>query len=539
MRMLWGLALTLGMGMTAGVALAQDIGGGAAPGDFAMRCRNLEKLALSGADPLSTEVVPASSVTIVGQKLDIPQYCRVRLTVRPAIRVEIRLPADAAWNGRYFQSGCGGMCGDVLTDYPQLFNSSLPGQARGYATATSDTGHYGSNTDGRWAYNNPQAEEDFGYRSIGETARVAKAAIKAFYPKPQDKSYFAGCSTGGRLAAKAALKYPAEFNGVVSGAPALDYPGLVGTAFAWLLRANTDAQGRAVFNADNTDKATLLYNAMVQQCDKLDGVEDGSIADPRRCAPDLRPLSCGIADGTACLTGEEQRVVELWRQGPRDALGRQLYPGGVPEGSELYWGLWLTGSPAFRASFPQGFARPIAEQFLRYIAFSPDAGPNYQITNFDFNRDPARMTAAAQTLNADDPDLTKFRDAGGKLLMYHGWADPLVTPYKTVEYYEALRGRFGGTAAVDNFLRLFMIPGMDHCGAQAAYGPGVDQRSIDPLTALENWVEKGEAPANLPMTAFNDNGSTAWRRPICPHPRLTVLKDPAADWKDPANWTCK
>ncbi|MBV5335738.1 tannase/feruloyl esterase family alpha/beta hydrolase, partial [bacterium] len=350
---------------------------------------------------------------------------------------------------------------------------------------------------------------------------------------------FAGCSTGGRLAAKAALKYPTEFNGIVSGAPALDYPGLVGTAFDWLVRTNTDRRGRQVFNADNTAKAALIYNATVAQCDKLDGVADGSIADPRRCAPDLRPLSCGIADGPVCLTAEEQRVAELWRRGPRDSLGRQLYPGGVPEGSELYWGLWLTGSPPFKATLPKGFAQPIAEQFLRYLAFSPDAGPNYQLTDFDFDRDPARMSVAAEALNADDPDLTKFQQAGGKMVMYHGWADPLVTPYKTVEYFEAVRGAMGGAENVDKFLRLFMIPGMDHCGVQSAYGPGVDERSVDPLTALEDWVEKDAAPATLPTTAYAKDGSTAWSRPICRFPQRTTLKDGAADWREPTNWTCK
>lgn len=533
------LAAVIGLAAAPGHAAES----GDIPADFVRRCHELAQLAQPGTEPLATSVVAGSTLTVVGQSLTIPAYCRVRTVVRPAIRVEVRLPVDAAWNGRYFQSGCGGLCGDVLTDYPHLFNSSLPGQARGYATATSDTGHWGANTDGRWAYANPQAEEDFAYRSIGTTATLAKALINHFYAPPASvPAIFAGCSTGGRLAVKAALKYPTVFNGIVAGAPGLDYPGLVGTAFDWLVRTNTDAQGRRVFHAGNTDKAALIYRTTVAQCDRLDGVEDGSIADPRRCRPDLSVLACGLADGPVCLSGEELRVLELWRQGARDRLGRQLYPGGVPEGSEMYWGLWLTGSPAFAAAFPNGFAEPIALDFLRYLAFVPDAGPEYRLEDFDFDRDPARMAASAALLNADDPDLGAFAQAGGKMVMYHGWADPLVTPYKTVEYFQAVSSRLGGTAGVDPFLRLFMIPGMDHCGVQSAAnpGPGVDERSIDPLTALERWLFSGTAPDTLSMTAYApDDTTVAWQRPICRFPQRTVLKPGAGDWHDPASWTCQ
>ena len=536
------LLLAAGIGMTAASATAAD---GPAATTFAARCAGLTALSLSGTDLLSAMVVDGSTATAAGQPLPIPAYCRVRAVIRPATHVEVRLPVDDAWNGRFFQSGCGGLCGDVLADYPHLFNSSLPGQARGYATATSDTGHTGSNVDGRWAYDNPAAEEDFAYRSIGETARVGKALVKAFYEKPQAKSYFAGCSTGGRMAVKAALKYPQEFNGIVAGAPALDYPGLVGTAFAWLLRTNTDGQGRKVLTAGTVAKVQQLYTATLEQCDALDGAADGVIADPRLCRADLRTQSCGITPGAVCLTEQDQRVIALWRQGARDTLGRALYPGGVPEGSEPYWGLWLTGSPNFQAAFPNGFVEPIATDFLRYLAFVPDAGPTYRVEDFRFDRDPARMAASAALLNADDPDLSAFRKAGGRMVMYHGWADPLVTPYKTVEYYEAVRKTLGGAEGLDDVLRLFMIPGLDHCGVQrtgeeTGFGPGVDERSIDPLTALEHWVEQGQAPDVLTMTAFAPKSSTpTWQRGICRFPQRTVRKDPNGNWADPGNWTCR
>ena len=533
------VALIAGLSPVAFAATAAE----PVPEDFARRCAALAQLALPLTDPLTANVVGATSAQLPGQTVHLPAYCRVRAVVRPAIHVEVRLPVDSAWNGRYFQSGCGGLCGDVLTDYPHLFNSSLPGLARGYATATSDTGHAGSNVDGRWGYASPQAEEDFAYRSIGATATLAKAVIRQFYaPRTAVPSIFSGCSTGGRLAVKAALKYPNEFNGIVAGAPGLDYPGLVGTAFAWLERANTGPDGGRVFNAGNTDKAKLIYETTLAQCDGLDGVVDGSIADPRRCRPDLSALACGLADGPQCLSSVELRTLELWRRGAQDRFGRPLYPGGVPEGSELYWGLWLTGAPAYAAAFPNGFVPPIALDFLRYLAFETDPGPAYQLTDFDFDRDPARMSASAALLNADDPDLGAFQKAGGRMLMYHGWADPLVTPYKSVDYFEAVAARAGGSDAADGFVRLFMIPGMDHCGVQSAAspGPGVDERSIDPLTALEHWLFDGSAPDTLTMHAWGpDNSSVAWSRPICRFPQRTVLKDGAGDWRDPASWTCR
>lgn len=198
------VALIAGLSPVAFAATAAE----PVPEDFARRCAALAQLALPLTDPLTANVVGATSAQLPGQTVHLPAYCRVRAVVRPAIHVEVRLPVDSAWNGRYFQSGCGGLCGDVLTDYPHLFNSSLPGLARGYATATSDTGHAGSNVDGRWGYASPQAEEDFAYRSIGATATLAKAVIRQFYaPRTAVPSIFSGCSTGGRLAVKAALKY--------------------------------------------------------------------------------------------------------------------------------------------------------------------------------------------------------------------------------------------------------------------------------------------------------------------------------------------
>ena len=225
------------------------------------------------------------------------------------------------------------------------------------------------------------------------------------------------------------------------------------------------------------------------QCDGADGAEDGVIADPRECSVDLSGLLCEAGSDEDCLTEAETAALGAWREGPRNSAGEQLYPGGVPEGSEPFWPLWLTGTaegaPPLLDAFTTGFGAT--------MAFPDDPGATYDPQAFDFDRDPERLALMADVYNADSTDLSAFTEAGGKMIVWHGWADALVTPLKTVEWHEALAGAMGGEAARDETVRLFMIPGMDHCGLQP--GPdGVSQADLDPLSALEAWVEEGAAP---------------------------------------------
>jgi feruloyl esterase len=437
-------------------------------------CAALRDTVFPGGQVASARVVPAVD--------GLPAYCEVRATARPAISIEVRLPMDG-WNGKYYQAGCGGFCG-VLGRADAgggWVNAMRPGLERGYATATSDSGHHALGvTDAAWAYNDPHAERDWGHRSIAETHRVAQIMTLAFYGAESDQAIFQGCSTGGRMAHVAAQRYPEMFDGIISGAPAMDYPGLVGTKMSFLIQANTDAQGDPVLGAA---EAETIGEAVMAQCDTVDGAEDGVIADPRACDVDYSGL--GLSD-------LQMDTLRKWREGPRNAAGEQLYPGGVPEGSEPFWWLWLTGNAEGSAPLVPAFATG----FGRYMAFDRDPGPAWTPMTFDMEIDPERMETAAALYNGDDPDLSAFRGAGGKMIVWHGWADPIVTPYKTVDWYDSAAEIAGGEAALRENVALFMVPGLDHCGILP--GPnGIDAASLDPMTPLESWLAGGSAPTSI------------------------------------------
>jgi feruloyl esterase len=455
----------------------------------------------SDTNLLSTAVVPA--------RAGLPAYCRVLGYVRPAINFEARLPLEG-WNGKFHMAGCGGFCGFVDADRAGFINAINYALKRGYAVSATDAGHWGSGvTDARWAHDNRPAEVDWGSRAVHETAQVTRALIEAFYGQAPDYAYFQGCSTGGRMAAMEAQRFAEDFDGIISGAPALDYTGLVATFFAWVTQANAGPDGKLI----GPDDVDLIQRAVLEACDAGDGLADGLIRDPRACDFDPTTLQCPAGGGTGCLSEAEVAVLEKWYGGAKNAAGEQLYPGGIPLGSEPFWRLWLTGD----AQGGGGLIPYFGEDFLRYMAFADDPGPAYSIHQFDFEKDPARLDVMGAIYNATDPDLSAFRQAGGKLLMWHGWADTIVPPQLTVDYYEQVEARMGGRAATGDFFRLFMIPGMDHCGLQP--GPGITEAGFDPLSALERWVEEGQAPEQLIATKTDAAGAVLWRRPLCPYPR--------------------
>jgi feruloyl esterase len=421
----------------------------------------------------------------------LPAYCEERATALPAIGIEVRLPMEG-WNGRYYQSGCGGFCGILGRDDagPGWVNAMRPGLERGYATATSDGGHHGlSVVDAAWASANPHAERDWGWRSIGETHRVANALIETFYGRAQDRAIFQGCSTGGRLAHMAAQRYPALFQGIISGAPAMDYTGLVATKMSWLMQANTDSEGNQIVTHE---KVGLIADATMAACDGLDGAQDGVIADPRQCTADLTALRCTAGGANDCLTDAELGVLAAWRQGAVNGAGEQLYPGGIPAGSEPFWWLWLTGNAEGAGRLVNAFTT----NFGAWMAFPEDPGAGWSPMDFDFDTDPARLAQMAAVYNADSPDLSAFRGAGGKMIVWHGWADAIVTPFKTVEWYAQAAEAAGGEAALRENVALFMVPGLDHCGILP--GPsGIAQAGLDPMTPLEAWLDGGPVPDSI------------------------------------------
>jgi hypothetical protein len=463
----------------------------------AQDCAALANLKIDDTNLLSAAEVPASS--------DLPAYCRVLGYVRPAINFEIRLPLQG-WNGKFYMHGCNGFCGSLNTELPGFSN----GLRHNYAVSTSDSGHWGSfSADARWAMNNPVAVMDYAQRSVPETARVTKVILKAYYGTEQKKSYFAGCSAGGRMAAMEALRYPKDFDGIISGAPALDQTGLSANLHGWVSQVNNGPEGKPVLSPT---KVKVLEHAVYELCGEKIGIKDPVIAEPRACHFKPSALLCRAGDAADCRRDKDV----------------------VHAGSEPFWPIWVTGTgdrPTAATTF--------AQNFYRYLAFQPPAGPAFKVTDYNFDKDPSRLAYSASVLNVatfnpssgkiEFGDMSTFQQAGGKLIMWHGWADAGIPPQLTVDFYEALAKKSGGITATQDLARLFMVPGMDHCGIQTNTG-------IDPLTALEQWVEQGKAPNELIATKMAPTGNqTLWRRPVCAYPKIARYRG-SGDPTDPSSF---
>ncbi len=470
-----------------------------------------------------------TSADVVAAKDGVPAHCRVEGYVSPQVGVELRLPLGGGWNGKVLTQGCGAMCGQMLGS-----EACAEATSRGYACVTTDMGHRGLPYDGKWAYNNPQAEIDFGHRATHVATLAAKAIAASFYGVAPQRAYFRGCSTGGRQALVAAQRYPYDFDGIVGGAPVLYQ--LMGPPLQlfWGATANLDRAGKPILDVA---KLPLIAAAATRACDTLDGVADGVIDRPMQCRFDPATLQCpasGAGAPTAqCLTAAEVEVVRRMYSGPVTSRGVQIMPGGQVPGSEPGWAAYFRGG---KAAPNYGFAAEI----LRYVAFAIDPGPDYEATDFDWDRDPQRMSVSA--LTAGNPDLTLFRAAGGKLLLFHGLQDPAVFYTTTTAYYELASRAMGGREAMQSFARLFLLPGMYHCRG----GPGLNH--ADMLGALEAWVERGQAPESItahhieaeargpvdPPVGF-DPASAGFSRPVYPYPDYAVYRG-SGDWKDARNY---
>jgi pimeloyl-ACP methyl ester carboxylesterase len=482
-------------------------------------CTALADLRLNDVNMLSAVMQEATD--------DLPEHCSVRGYVRPAINFEIRLPVD--WNGGFYMAGCGGMCGQLLADAPGFVNAMNYGLRRGYAAATMDGGHWGLNSaDARFAFHDRIAEIDWSERAVRETARVAKAAIEAHYGEAAAASIFAGCSTGGRQGYMAALKDPEMFDGIIAGAPALDYTGLVATFMTHLVRANTAEDGSRIVT---TDLLPLIRETVVEQCDAADGVEDGVVSDPDACSVDWSEAACGEGTNEPCLTEAQVETLTIWTEEPPvNSAGEVLYEDTVPVGSDPFWALWLTGAAPGAVPFNETISR----SFLQNMAFRDDPGEGFGHGNFDFDVHPPMLDFMAAILNTDDPDLSAFEAAGGRMITWHGLADAVVPHGVTVRHFEALRETHG--PGLDDFNRLFLIPGADHCAIQP--GPGITQAGFDLLTALEIWLETGDAPERIETVKLDGEGGEEWSRPLCAWPAREV-PDAEHAWRDGSAWRCE
>ncbi len=466
--------------------------------DTRARCAALAGETFDGATVTETETREADA--------GLPAHCRVRGIIDPRIRYEARLPL-ADWNGKYYQSGCGGYCGQVLPDKPGFSNTINEALKLGYAAITTDGGHEGWLGDASWAEGDPEAVEVYAHRGIPLTHRFGTALARAFYGEAPAYDYFGGCSNGGRMAAMAAQRYPMLFDGILGGAAVLKLSTNGGVYGSWVVQANTRGNGERILTRANfAQKLPALEAAVLGQCDAADGSADGLIGDPRACAVDISALpSCSGSGAAACFTAEEKAVLARWYQGPRDSAGRQLYPG-MPPGSERYWFVWFLDPPDRVAP-----GNALGGGYARYLGFPDRVGPGWTALDFDFDRDPAALAATAGLFDATDPDLSAFRDAGGKLLMWHGWADPLVLPDQSADYFRSVAAANGGGEAAGEFFRLFMIPGHGHCWELPAAVPD----RFNPIRVLEGWVERGIAPESIVLSGPETDDGVASQRRVC------------------------
>jgi len=452
----------------------------------------------------------------VTDREDLPGFCQVQGSIDPSIGFEARLPL-ADWNGKYYQSGCGGYCGMVLPDKPGFSNTINEALKRGYATITTDGGHQATIGDPSWAEGNPEAVELYGYRSIALTHAAGTALVSALYDTEPSQDYFGGCSNGGRMAAMAAQRYPDLFDGILGGAGVLNLSQSGGIYGSWVQQSNSDENGERILTQANFgNKIPLLENEVLRQCDAVDGVSDGLIAAPRECRVDVDSFPACEGDNDAqCFTLREKDVLRAWYQGPRNSDGVQLQPG-MPPGGERYMGFWFLDPDDGVA-----IGNQLGGGFAKYLGFEGGTPDDYTALDFDFDKDPQRLTRNAAVLDALDPDLRDFRDAGGKYLMWHGWADALVLPDQSLDYYESVADEMGGYESIGSFFRLFLMPGHGHCWEIPAGVP--DQ--FDPITVLDQWVTTGKAPESILAEPRTDDTVRVPEIMLCPHPSTARVVD--------------
>ena len=470
-----------------------------------------------------------------GRAIDrVPAFCRVAGVIRPTndsyIRFEVWLPIDG-WNGKFLSVGNGGFAGSIN------YNGMAGDLRRGYATAGTDTGHEADAEDASWAFHHPQKVIDFGYRALHATSLNAKSLIQAFYTRLPKYSYFDSCSDGGREGLMEAQRFPEDFDGILAGAPA--------NFWTHMLAAGIDLMqgvyGRNPAGYISSVKIPALQTAALAACDAQDGVKDGIISDPLRCHFDPSVLLCKGDDSRDCLTAPQVASAKKLYAGGVNSQGKQVFPGYMPGGEDgpNGWSQWITGAGPGKAS-----GSLFVENYFRYMVFG-DATWNLLTANVDL----AVRAADEKTgrlLNATDPDLSRFQARGGKLILYHGWNDPAISPLNTINYYMSVVATLGPQKA-ESFVRLYMVPGMQHCFS----GPGPNSfgqtghttakgAEYAIFSALERWVEEGTAPGDVIATKYVDDDAARgvqMTRPLCPYPQNAKYKG-AGDTNDSANFVC-
>ena len=504
----------------AGVALA------AVPAAAQQRCEDLTRLSLPNVNISLAMSVPAGKFVPPGETtpIEAPVFCRVAGVVVPEVKFELWMPA--AWNRKLMAVGNGGLAGSVN------FRQMAEPLQRGYATGSTDTGHEGRTNDASWALGHTQRIFDFAYRSIHAMAQADKAIIDAFYGAGPAHSYFSGCSQGGQEALMSVQRYPQDFDGVIAGDPANWLTRHYTASHMWVTQA---LEGDAWLSPA---KVQVLADAVISTCDVLDGVKDGVINDPRRCRFDPASIVCKSGESlySNCLTAPQVEAVKKIWNGPRDAEGGVLYPGleRGSEGGPTGWLQWVTGREPGTGGHT-GLGLP----FMKYIVYE---NPEWDFRTFRYTA-PYGLESdveyvedkVGRIFDAIDPDLRPFRAHGGKLIQYHGWADPDIPPMNSVNYYQSVVRTVGGSRPdalrdTKDFYRLFLVPGMNHCGG------GAGTSRFDALSALEQWSEHDKAPDELAGSHVT-GGQVDRTRPICAYPMEAKYKG-SGSTDDASNFVC-
>jgi len=482
----------------------------------AKACESLSTFKGKDIVAIQARVVPATA--------DTPQHCRVVGTISPEVAFEINLPDR--WNQRFYMTGNGGLAGDALDGPTNPDRTSA--LTNGFVMARTNTGHDArKEPSGSFILSNPQKAIDYAYRAVHVTAETAKAVATDYYSQPIKFSYWNSCSNGGRQGLLEAQRFPDDFDGIVANAPWVDQTGFTIGAI-WNQKALSEAPV-------SLDKMKLVADRAMAKCDEVDALKDGLIDDPRKCsfdpARDVPACQAG-ADTADCLTPAQAAALNKVYSGPV-SNGKPFFPGFMVGSEALNAGpngVTATGwANAIVAAQPG--AKPadfnLAEGVMRYLVLDPPQ-PEYDTMTLDYDDAAKTVKRWSKLADAKKTDLAKFRKSGGKLIMTYGWADQILQPLMGVKYYEDVVAKNGKDTT--EFVRLFMVPGMAHCGG----GVGPDRN--DAVTAVIDWVEKGKAPEQLIASKVTD-GKVVRTRPLCPYPQV-ARHNGQGSIDDAANFSC-
>jgi hypothetical protein len=522
--------LALGLVLLPGAALAQSAG------NFSEAAQSLDRYTLATTHPRlecralhsrSSGEVTITATEEVAASENAPAFCRVTGVIAPEVQFEVDLPTN--WNRRFYMFGNGGYAGESLEAPPRRALSAAAMRS-GFLTAQTNTGHDAQREPLGTFASSLQKTIDYAFRAVHGTVVTAKRLANAYYGREVAFSYWDSCSTGGREGLMSAQRFPDDFDGILAGAPVRNFVDTM-INYVWNAKA-LDGAGLTL------PKIKAVAEATYARCDAQDGLKDGLIQDPRMCdfdpGRDVKQCAAG-QDGDACLTPAQAQALDKIYSGITLEDGSKMFFG-WPKGTEVLgtsfdgsgrqvsgWEFWIIdpeGKPSRHTQY--------MTTFMQNLAFG-HAEPDFDWRKFDFKKDPPRMTPIRQLLNADETDLSAFRRHGGKLIMYHGWADTALTPFMSIDYYE--RAVAANGPDTPDFFRLFMIPGMAHCRG------GVATDRFDGISSIVNWVENGAAPDSI-KASRQEKGSVTRTRPLCPYPQVSTYSG-SGSIDEAANFSCK